>query len=73
MTPTSPLAGLLTGLVDGSVVALLIMLVLVFNNRRHRVAPTRIRQLEQRAAERPAERSDERSDETASGPLHRAA
>ena len=71
MTPTSPLAGLLTGLVDGSVVALLIMLVLVFNNRRHRVAPTRIRQLEQ---PRPARtRSAERSDETASGPLHRAA
>ncbi len=37
MTPTTPLAGLLVGLLDGSVVVLLATLLLVLVNRRRRV------------------------------------
>jgi hypothetical protein len=43
VTPTSPLAGLLTGLIDGLVIVLLVMLVVVLNNRRHRLAEARLR------------------------------
>ena len=43
MTPTSPLAGLFTGLVDGLVIAVVVMLVVVLNGRRHRLAEARLR------------------------------
>jgi hypothetical protein len=36
MTPTSPLAGLLTGLVDGLLIALLVMVVVYLTSRRRR-------------------------------------
>ena len=43
MTPSSPVAGLLTGLVDGFVIAVLVMLVVMLNNHRHRVSAARVR------------------------------
>ena len=59
MKPTSPVAGLLTGLADGLVIAVLVMLVVMLNNRRHRVTAARVR---------PARRDGE----TATDTLHRA-
>ena len=38
MTPTSPLAGLLTGLVDGVLIACVVLLVVLLTSRRHRTA-----------------------------------
>ncbi len=43
MTPTSPVAGVFTGLLDGLVIALVVMLVVMLNNRRHRLSAARIR------------------------------
>ena len=43
MTPTSPLAGLLTGLVDGLIIAVAVLLVVQLNNRRRRPVPVEVR------------------------------
>jgi hypothetical protein len=43
MSPSSPVAGLFTGLVDGLVIVALVMLVVMLNNRRHRVTAARVR------------------------------
>jgi hypothetical protein len=63
MTPTSPLAGLLTGLLDGSIIALVVLCVVFLLN--HRREPARI----------PVPPADEPRSEhaPAEGDLHRAA
>ena len=43
MTPTSPLAGVLTGLVDGLIIAVAVLLVVQLNNRRRRPVPIEVR------------------------------
>jgi large-conductance mechanosensitive channel len=43
MTPTSPFAGLLTGLVDGLIIAVAVFLVVQLNNRRRRPVPIEVR------------------------------
>ena len=42
MTPTSPLAGLLTGLVDGGVVVALALLIAHFYGRRSEAQPVQV-------------------------------
>jgi large-conductance mechanosensitive channel len=66
MTPTSPLAGLLTGLLDGTIIAVAVFLVVLISNRRHRTAQVRVHPV---AADLP------RSEHvlTPNGNLHRAA
>jgi hypothetical protein len=59
MTPSSPVAGLLTGLVDGLVIVVLVMLVVMLNNHRHRVTAAGVR-------------STSREVETTKDTLHRA-
>lgn len=39
MTPTSPLAGLLTGAVDGLLVAFVVFAIILLAGRRRRVGP----------------------------------
>lgn len=64
MTPTSPLAGLLTGLLDGSVIAVAVLLVVfVLNHRSHPV----------RVPVPPADDLRHEQDLASEGDLHRAA
>jgi hypothetical protein len=67
MTPTSPLAGLLTGLLDGGLIAVAVFLVVLISNRRH--GPARAVAVHPVAEDRP------RSEHvlTPNGNLHRAA
>ena len=43
MTPTSPIAGLLTGLLDGTVVALVVLAVVFLLGHRRQPARVRVR------------------------------
>lgn len=58
VTPTSPLAGLLTGLVDGVVIVAVVFLVLVLIGRRHRAVPVRHPVAEDRPSAERAYRPD---------------
>jgi len=65
MTPTSPLAGIVTGLIDGLLIAAVVMLVVMLNNRRHRLARARLRSATPVDPREPGEATQE--------PFHRAA